>query len=94
MQCKPGEGVSPKQRRSRNARCNVEGATATCPNQNRYVRQVTAGLWDTVYNGAFGQLRGGLQASYTQRELFSALSGGASRTDQTAVLTSIRYHPF
>ena len=77
-----------------NAGCNIEGSTATCTGNNRLVRQVTGGVWDTFYNGPFGQLRGGLQASFTQREAFRALQGGAPHADEAAVLTSIRYYPF
>jgi len=77
-----------------NAGCGIEGSTATCTGQNRSVRQATVGMWDTIYNGAFGQLRGGLQYSYTQRTAFSSVLGGAPKTDESQVLTSIRYYPF
>ncbi len=77
-----------------NAGCDIEGSAATCTGNNRLVRQVTAGAWDTFYNGAYGQLRGGLQYSFTQRFAFSALQGGAPHADESTVLTSIRYYPF
>ena len=77
-----------------NAGCDIEGSTATCTGNNRLVRQITAGAWDTIYSGAYGQLRGGLQYSFTQRFAFSALQGGAPHADESAVLTSIRYYPF
>ncbi|WP_237476615.1 hypothetical protein [Lichenibacterium dinghuense] len=77
-----------------NAGCNIEGSTATCTANNRTVRQVTGGLWDTIYSGPFGQLRGGLQASFTQRQAFSSVQGGAPHADEAEVLTSIRYYPF
>ena len=77
-----------------NAGCDIEGSTATCTGNNRMVRQITAGTWDTFYNGAYGQLRGGLQYSFTQRFAFSSLQGGAPHADESAVLTSIRYYPF
>ena len=77
-----------------NAGCDIEGSSATCTGNNRSVRQITAGAWDTVYNGAFGQLRGGLQYSFTQRTAFSALQGGAPKTSENTVLTSLRYYPF
>ncbi len=77
-----------------NAGCNLEGLSATCTGNNRYVRQATAGLWDTFYSGAYGQMRGGLQYSFTQREAFSALQGGSPKASESTVLTSIRYYPF
>ena len=77
-----------------NAGCDIEGSSATCTGNNRSVRQVTAGAWDTVYSGAYGQLRGGLQYSFTQRTAFSALQGGAPKASENTVLTSLRYYPF
>ena len=77
-----------------NAGCNIEGSTATCTGNTQSVRQATVGIWDTIYNGAFGQFRGGLQYSYTQRTAFSAILGGAPKTDENTVLTSLRYYPF
>ena len=77
-----------------NAGCSIEGSTATCTGNTRSVRQATVGLWDTVYSGGFGQLRAGLQYSYTQRVAFSSLQGGAPRTDENTVFTSLRYYPF
>ncbi len=77
-----------------NAGCDIEGSAATCTGNNRLVRQITAGTWDTFYSGAYGMLRGGLQYSFTQRFAFSAIQGGAPHADESAVLTSIRYYPF
>ncbi len=77
-----------------NAGCNIEGSTATCTGNTQSVRQATVGVWDTIYKGAYGQLRGGLQYSYTQRTAFSAILGGSPKTDENIVLTSLRYYPF
>ena len=77
-----------------NAGCNIEGSTATCTGNTQSVRQATVGIWDTIYKGAYGQFRGGLQYSYTQRTAFSAIVGGAPKTDENTVLTSLRYYPF
>ena len=76
-----------------NAGCDVEGSTATCTGNNRTVRQATFGLWDTVFSGAYGQLRAGAQYSYTQREVFSAVEGGAPKADEHSIYTSLRYFP-
>ena len=77
-----------------NAGCGGEGSTATCTGDNRHVRQVTGGFWETFYGGPFGRLPGGIQASLTRRQASSAFQGGAPHADEAAVLTSIRYHPF
>ena len=77
-----------------NAGCSIEGSTATCTGNTQSVRQATVGIWDTIYKGAYGQFRGGLQYSYTQRNAFSAIVGGAPKTDENIVLTSLRYYPF
>ena len=76
-----------------NAGCNVEGST-TCTGNTRAVRQITVGAWDNIYTGSFGQLRAGAQYSYTQRDTFSAIVGGAPKTDDNIFLTSLRYYPF
>jgi hypothetical protein len=36
---------------------------------------VTGGFWDSVYSGAFGQVRAGLQYSYMQRNFFPGTVG-------------------
>jgi len=77
-----------------NAGCGIEGSTLTCTGNTRSVRQATIGAWDTIYNGNYGQLRAGAQYSYTQRTGFSATVGGAPKTDENVVLTSLRYYPF
>ncbi len=77
-----------------NAGCAIEGSTLTCTGNTRPVRQATIGAWDTICNGNYGQLRAGAQYSYTQRTGFSATVGGAPKTDENVVLTSLRYYPF
>ena len=81
-----------------NAGCDLEGSTicaGTNSNANtRRVRQATIGVWDTFYNGPYGQLRGGAQYSFTEKTLFSSNIGGAPSADENIVLTSLRYYPF
>ena len=77
-----------------NAGCNIEGSTLACTGNTRQVRQATIGLWNKFYSGGFGQLRGGIQYSYTEKTAFSADVGGAPKVNENIVLTSLRYYPF
>ena len=84
--------------------CNVEGGT--CTGQTHRIFQITGGLNDKLYKGTFGELRVGVQYSYTQRQFFGATSNtiaaGATaaapfvsaKADDNTVLTSLRYYPF
>jgi hypothetical protein len=81
-----------------NTGCTLEGGV--CAGNTKEVWQITAGLWDKLYKGGYGELKGGLQYSYTQRILF----GGTGSTNplQTVnynsndnmVFFSLRYYPF
>ena len=48
--------------------------------------QVTGGMWDKVYKGSFGEVRVGLQYSYSQRDVFrtqanvATVQGGLPQT--------------
>lgn len=74
-----------------NSGCLVEGGT--CNGNSRIVRQLTAGLWQKIYQGSFGRAQVGFQYAYTDRTLFSAV-GGAPRAKQNAAFVSFRYYPF
>ncbi|MET4119328.1 MULTISPECIES: hypothetical protein [Bradyrhizobium] len=77
-----------------NTGCLTENSpAATCNGNTREVRQITAGIYDTIYQGNFGTLKAGLQYSYTQRFAFAGV-GGAPKTDDNVVMTQIRYYPF
>lgn len=81
-----------------NLGCSNEGNVAsalvpTCNGNMKLVRQITAGLWDKVYDGPFGSLRVGLQYSFTQKYSFTGI-GGAAKTEDSMFLTSLRYYPF
>ncbi len=90
-----------------NSGCNVEsgsvpaGAT-TCAGNTKQIWQITGGFWDKIYEGGFGQVRVGVQYSYTQRELFAGSGSsaglpafiGSPKTGENMVLTSLRYYPF
>ncbi|WOJ90375.1 hypothetical protein RZS28_03510 [Methylocapsa polymorpha] len=78
--------------------CSNEGAITSptapvCNGNMKLVRQITAGLWDKLYDGPFGSLRVGLQYSYTQKYSFQGEGGGA-KTEDSMFLTSLRYYPF
>ena len=78
----------------------------TCGGSAKRVWQLTGGMWDKIYKGSFGEVRVGLQYSYTQRELFSgngsSVVGGVAQNpltssphqNESTVLTSFRYYPF
>jgi hypothetical protein len=78
----------------------------TCGGSAKRVWQLTGGMWDKIYKGAFGEVRVGLQYSYTQRELFSgngstAVGGipqnplaSSPHQNESTVMTSFRYYPF
>ena len=89
-----------------NTGCFNTVAGGTCAGQSKRIFQLTGGMWDKIYKGSFGEVRVGLQYSYTQRELFQGNAAGAlngvalpalpfspHQNDQL-VLTSFRYYPF
>jgi hypothetical protein len=77
-----------------NRGCNTEGAAATtCNGNTSEVRQITAGFFNTAFQGAYGTIKTGVQYSYTQRFAFEGV-GGVPRTDDHIVMTQVRYLPF
>ncbi len=83
--------------------CNVEGGG--CTTQTHRVLQFTGGMWDKLYKGAFGEVRVGVQYSYTERFLFGTTTNAsgigtaaaplvAARANDNTILTSFRYYPF
>jgi hypothetical protein len=76
--------------------CYIEGSSA-CTGNTKDVYQLTAGLWDSIYQGSYGEVRAGLQYSYTKRQLFSSTynnTGFNPATDENVFMTSFRYYPF
>ncbi len=92
-----------------NLETNVGGNTTLCNTgngNNKQVFQLTAGFWDKIYKGSFGEVRVGAQYQYNGREVFNNIPGvvvnGVAITTNNyqpkafdqAVLTSLRYYPF
>ncbi|HEX2817393.1 MAG TPA: hypothetical protein VHN39_13430 [Phenylobacterium sp.] len=73
------------------AGCTTVGGA--CSATVRDVGQVTAGFWDKLYAGSFGQVRVGVQYSHTRLEGFAG-GGYTPRTSDDMVFTSFRYYPF
>ncbi len=76
-----------------NSGCVSETATGACTANNQSIQQINVGTWDNVYSGTYGQLRLGLQYSYTKRKTFAGV-GGAPAPDENMFFTSFRYYPF
>ena len=81
--------------------CSSFNSTLACKGNAQMVEQVTAGLWDKLYNGDYGSLRFGVQYSYTYVKDFTgsetgtvAGNGGAPHTSDNMIFTSFRYYPF
>ena len=81
----------------------VATSSTSCGGSTKRVWQLTGGMWDKIYKGAFGEVRVGVQYSYTQRELFEGSGFAAPYTaglpfapkqNENTVLTSLRYYPF
>ncbi len=69
-----------------NAGCNNEGGT--CAGQTHRIFQITGGMWDKLYKGNFGEVRVGVQYSYTQRQLFGAT---AAANGAATAASSVRF---
>jgi hypothetical protein len=74
----------------------------TCAGKTRDVFEVTAGFWDTIYSGSFGQVRVGVQYAYIQDTLFAGTGStaplgpfaGSPKFNNNEVYASFRYYPF
>ncbi|KTD48353.1 hypothetical protein [Legionella quateirensis] len=84
-----------------NTGCNIE--YGICDGNNQALWQVTTGLWNKFYQGDYGDLRAGLQYSYTVRKIFSGNGGQTNiifpkyigyQTYDQMVFASLRYYPF
>jgi hypothetical protein len=79
-----------------NSGCNVVNApAATCAGNTQTLWQLTAGFWDKIYQGSYGEVRVGVQYSYTQRDLFQTTYNGAlvAGAGQTLAQEQLTYKP-
>jgi hypothetical protein len=87
-----------------NSGCGFENDTALaavaattsllpCAGQTKDVRQLTGGVWQTLYRGPYGRVRVGAQYSYTLRDSFVGL-GATPRATEHTWLSALRYYPF
>jgi hypothetical protein len=68
-------------------------AAPGCTANNRRLLEATAGFWQNLYKGDYGRVVWGAQYAFNKREVFAGL-GGAPKTDDNTVWTSIRWYPF
>jgi hypothetical protein len=66
---------------------------ANCIANNRRLTDATVGFWQNLYKGQYGRLAVGAQWEIIRRDAFTGI-GGAPKTDENIVLTSLRYYPF
>ena len=53
------------------ATSGIAPGNSLCTGNTKRIWQLTGGMWDKLYKGSFGEVRVGVQYSYTERELFS-----------------------
>jgi hypothetical protein len=53
------------------ATSGIAPGNSLCTGNTKRIWQLTGGMWDRLYKGSFGEVRVGVQYSYTERELFS-----------------------
>ncbi len=83
-----------------NTGCSTE--FGVCAGNTEALWQITTGFWKKFYKGAAGEMKAGLQYSYTNRQLFEGTGGVAGnnpasvgyKTHSHMVFASIRYYPF
>ncbi len=61
--------------------------------QTSQVWQITAGIWDRIYEGNFGKVQIGAQYSFTNRDAFSNSIGFSQRATENIFMTSFRFYP-
>jgi hypothetical protein len=79
-----------------NSGCSImNAAAATCSGQTQTVWQVTAGFWDKVYSGSYGEVRVGVQYSLSARDIFQTQYNGAlvAGSGQTLAQEQLIYSP-
>ena len=76
-----------------NSGCDIEGSPLTCVGNTQKISQGTLGFWWRFYQGKYGKVQFGAQASHTERKAFDGV-GGAPSANDNMLFTSLRYYPF
>jgi hypothetical protein len=64
-----------------------------CVANTKRLIDITGGFWHNVFKGDYGRLAVGAQYAYVRKEAFPGI-GGAPKTDDNIVMTSVRYYPW
>lgn len=64
-----------------------------CVGNTKRLIDITAGFWQNIFKGDYGRVVAGAQYAYVKREGFAGI-GGAPKTDDNIVMTSVRYYPW
>jgi hypothetical protein len=83
-----------------NTGCGID--FGVCAGNTKALWQLTTGLWNKFYQGSYGEVRAGVQYSYTNRELFAGNGGEKVKpfvpigyhANEQMVLFSLRYYPY
>jgi hypothetical protein len=85
-----------------NAGCSFPSATSFaggpaplggCVANTRRLAEITVGFWQNIFKGDYGRVAVGAQYAYVKKEAFEGI-GGAPKTDDNIVMTSLRYYPW
>jgi hypothetical protein len=64
-----------------------------CVANTRRLIDISGGFWHNIFKGDYGRLAVGAQYAWVRKEAFEGI-GGAPRTDNNIVMTSVRYYPW
>ena len=64
-----------------------------CVANTRRLIDITGGFWQNLYKGDYGRVAVGAQYAYVRKEAFDGI-GGAPKTDNNIIMTSLRYYPW
>ncbi|HEY6358212.1 MAG TPA: hypothetical protein VIX35_08200 [Vicinamibacterales bacterium] len=72
------------------------GGANNCAAINKEIDSWTVGFWQDLYKGSLGRVKAGVEYEYLLRKSFDTIAGngGAVSTNDSVVMTSLRYYPF
>ncbi len=86
-----------------NSGCGIEASSnyglatpagiTTCSGHIKSMRELTGGVWRTLYQGDFGKLRAGAIYVYLVKDAFQGF-GPTPKATESQVMTTFRYYPF